>query len=125
MKTILIIDDDFSFAEASKMLLETQGYNVIHKSNPEEGYKTAISEKIDLILLDVMMETKTDGINLAQKFHKTAELKNVPVILVTGIKKDLNLAFGLEADEELLPVKTVVEKPVKPEELISYVKKYI
>jgi hypothetical protein len=51
-----------------------------------------------------------------------AATKDIPVVLVTGIRKAMNLAFGFEPDEDWLPVKTVLEKPVKPEVLLQAIR---
>jgi response regulator RpfG family c-di-GMP phosphodiesterase len=125
MKKIFIIDDDYNYAEATSMLLETKGYETKHFDNSEDGFKNVINEKPDLIILDVMMSNKTDGINLSKKFSETESTKNIPIILVTGIHKEMNLPFKLEPDSEQLPVKVILEKPVKPETLLNNVEKYI
>jgi CheY-like chemotaxis protein len=94
---------------------------------PDGGSGLAKAREISpaLILLDVMMSGKTEGFDVARELHADAELKGIPVILTTGIRKDMNLPFGFEPDEENIPVKAVLEKPVKPDVLLSAVKKYI
>jgi len=121
MAKLLIIDDDASFVEAQKMLLEARGYEVVTAENGSIGAKKAIDDKPNLIILDVMMSTKTEGFNVARGLKDNPATKNIPVILVTGIRRDLNLPFGFDKDENFLPVKTVLEKPVKPEVLIKAV----
>ena len=120
-KKVLVIDDDSDFVESILNLLEARGYAVASASNGKEGILKAKSEKPDLILLDVMMTTKDEGFNVARELHGIDGLKKTPVIMVTGVRKEMNLPFGFEPDETWLPVKQILEKPVKPEVLLNAV----
>ncbi len=124
-KKILIIDDNADFVEAMTTLLEAKDYQVVSAPNGKEGFAKAKTEKPGLILLDVMMTTKTEGFDTAQAFKKDPATNAIPVILITGIRKDMNLSFGFEPDDTWLPVKTVLEKPVKPEVLLKIVEENI
>ena len=120
-KTILMIDDDPEFVEATTNLLDAKGYNVISASNGKDGVEKAKQNKPDLILLDVMMTTKSEGFDVAREMHQDDSLKNTPVIMITGVRKEMNLPFGFEPDDTWLPVKNILEKPVKPETLLKAV----
>ncbi len=120
-KKILIIDDDNDFIEAIKRLLESKGYKVLTASNGNDGFNVAKRESPNLILLDVMMDTDTEGFDVARRLYKEEVTSKVPVILVTGIRREMNLSFGFEPDEELLPVRKVLEKPLKPDVLLKVV----
>lgn len=120
-KKVLVIDDDSDFVESVLNLLEARGYAVASASNGKEGVQTAKSEKPDLILLDVMMTTKDEGFNVARELHSIEGLSKTPVIMVTGVRKEMNLPFGFEPDETWLPVRQILEKPVKPEVLLNAV----
>jgi len=120
-KKVLVIDDDSDFVESILNLLEARGYAVASASNGKDGVQKAASEKSDLVLLDVMMTTKDEGFNVARELHGIKELANTPVIMVTGVRKEMNLPFGFEPDETWLPVRQILEKPVKPEVLLNAV----
>jgi CheY-like chemotaxis protein len=120
-KKVLVIDDDNDFVESIVNLLEARGYTVASASNGQEGVEKAKANKPDLILLDVMMTTKDEGFNVARQLQATDEVKGTPVIMVTGVRKEMNLPFGFEPDETWLPVKQILEKPVKPEALLKAV----
>lgn len=122
---ILIIDDDPDFREAMASLLEAKGYQVETAQDGEEGFEKAGKLSPNLILLDVMMSGKTEGFDVAHKLNGDTRLKDIPVVMTTGIRKDMNLPFGFEPDDETLPVQAVLEKPVKPEILLSAVEKHI
>ena len=124
-KKVLMIDDDPEFVEAISNLLDAKGYDVHTASNGKEGVEKAKAEDPDLILLDVMMTTKNEGFNVARELHDDENLKNTPIIIMTGIRREMNLPFGFEPDEAWLPVKRVLEKPVKPEVLLSAISENI
>lgn len=116
---VLLIDDDPDFVEAVKNLLEAKGYEVEHAHNGKVGIAKAKENRPDIILLDVMMTTESEGFDVARALSKDAKLKKVPVVLVTGVRKEMNLPFGFEPDEAWLPVKGVLEKPVNPDVLLK------
>lgn len=124
-KTILMIDDDPEFVDATSNLLDAKGYEVISAPNGKDGLEKAQKNKPDLILLDVMMTTKSEGFDVAREMHKVESLKNTPVIMITGVRKEMNLPFVFEPDETWLPVEHVLEKPVKPDVLLEAVSKVI
>jgi CheY-like chemotaxis protein len=123
MKTkILMVDDDVDFKEATTTLLEAKGYAMITAANGEEGYQKAKSEKPSLMLLDVMMTHDSEGFDVARKLKEDPATKDIPIVMITGIKKAKGLPFSFEPDEDWLPVKAVLEKPVKPEALLAAIK---
>ena len=122
---ILIVDDDSDFVEAMTSILESKGYSVASAPNGTEGFAKAKETLPDLMLLDVMMSTKTEGFDLARNLKGENSTKDIPVIMITGIRKDMNLPFGFEPDPDYLPVKALLEKPIKPDELIRAVEENI
>jgi len=122
---VLVVDDDPEFVEAVTNVLDAKGYDVDSAPNGKIGVAKAKEQKPDIILLDVMMTTKSEGFDVAREMHKDKKLKNVPVIIITGVRKEMNLPFGFEPDETWLPVKGVLEKPVKPEVLLRTVEENI
>ena len=124
-KKVLMIDDDPEFVDAISSLLDAKGYEVQTASNGEDGVAKAKEGSPDIVLLDVMMTTKHEGFDVARAFHDDEMLKVTPVIIMTGIRREMNLPFGFEPDETWLPVKRVLEKPVKPEVLLSAISENI
>lgn len=122
---VLMIDDDPEFVEAISNLLDAKGYDVHTASNGKDGVAKAKAENPDIILLDVMMTTKNEGFNVARELHEDQRLQNTPIIIMTGIRREMNLPFGFEPDETWLPVKRVLEKPVKPEVLLNAISENI
>jgi two-component system alkaline phosphatase synthesis response regulator PhoP len=124
-KKVLMIDDDPEFVDAISNLLDAKGYEVHTASNGKDGVAKAKAENPDIILLDVMMTTKNEGFNVARELHDDKKLATTPIIIMTGIRREMNLPFGFEPDDTWLPVKTVLEKPVKPEVLLSAISENI
>jgi CheY-like chemotaxis protein len=124
-KKVLMIDDDPEFIEAITNVLDAKGYDVASANDGKEGVAKAKKEKPDIILLDVMMTTKSEGFDVAREMSKDPNLKGTPVVMLTGIRREMNLPFGFEPDADWLPVKAVLEKPVKPEVLLKTVEEHI
>ena len=122
-KKILIVDDDKDFAESNKDLLEAHDYEVLMAHDGQSGLDLARQSRPDLMILDVMMAHDTEGFEISRKIPQTPELKNMRVLLVTGIKKEKKLSFSFEPDETWLPVDKVLEKPVPPEKLVEEIEK--
>ena len=122
MPKVLIIDFDPDIVESMRVVLESRHYYVVIAKTGEEGLKKAKSEKPDIIILDIMMETADKGFDVARALKKDQSTKNTPIIMLTAIKEKTGLGFKNEAGDEVwLPVDDYVEKPLKPEELISKV----
>lgn len=116
---ILIVDDDADFTEAVAATLKASGYTALVAHSGREGLAMARDEAPDLVLLDVMMAKKTEGFDIARQFKRHGATQKIPVVMITGIRKEMNLPFGFEADEDWVPVKAVLEKPVKPKILLQ------
>jgi DNA-binding response OmpR family regulator len=120
MALIAIIDDDPDILDASSLVLNAKGYEVITADNPDDGYKIVKEQKPDLIILDVMMNEPDDGFYLAQKFRK--EKFDIPIIMYTSVSKALGLEF---AAGEMIPVDEFIEKPISPDTLVDKVEKLL
>lgn len=123
MPRILVIEDDLDMAEAIRMPLESNGYEVVHAPTGEEGLQKVKEVEPDLIILDVMMETTTAGFQVSLQLRSPdpeseyAAYRNVPIMMLTAIHTTTSLRFG--PDEGYLPVDDFVEKPIDPDELLE------
>lgn len=122
---ILLVDDDVDFLKSTGDLLEAHGYQVITATNGGAGLAAAKQQRPTLMVLDVMMATDTEGFEVARKIPEAKELQGMPVILVTGIRKEMKLGFAFEPDETWLPVERVMEKPIDPARFLALVAKLI
>ena len=126
-KKVLVIDDDVQLVETVKTLLQSVGYEVASAYQAEKGVELARQIKPDLILLDVMFAGPPgpDGIEVSRRIQQDAALKDIPVIILSGVRKDLDLPFKIGPDETWMPVKTFLEKPIKPDRLLQEIQKIL
>ncbi|MDH4202819.1 MAG: response regulator [Phycisphaerae bacterium] len=125
-QTILIVDDDEDICLAIKALLESKDYVVETASTKEEGLERLVGVKPDLAILDVMMASWQDGFELSRQIKKDPELKDIPILMLTGVKNKTGFEFKSAAgDEEWLPVESFLDKPVEPEVLLAEVEKLL
>ena len=125
MPKILIIDDDADMVEAIKIVLESKGHKVVSANEGDAGYKKAETERPDLIILDVMMRTKDQGFQVSYKLKNNPELSKIPILMLTSIGRETGFIFNKETDEDYLPVEELVEKPIKPKDLLLKVEKFL
>ncbi len=121
-KKILIIDDDPDFVEGILSILETAGYEVETAYNPKDGYEALESKHYDMLLLDIMMGRGAEGIMLARKMRKDPKLREMPVLIITGIREQIAYLFpGQPVHPQFVEVDELVEKPVEPQFLLDRV----
>jgi adenylate cyclase len=119
---ILIIDDDREFVDGVRVGLETEGFEIITANDGETGFARAVGEHPDLIVLDVMMKTVTEGVHVARQLSRDERTCGIPVLMLSSIKETLKLAEDLAPDPVCLPVVKFLEKPVVMDELITQIR---
>lgn len=125
-KLVLIIDDDADFVSINKEALEKAGYRVNEAYNTKEGMDSLLSEKPDLILLDVMMTTPTEGFDFAYELQKNNDVKGIPVIMLTSMMDTPEFPGKFEYIlGKDWPVSRFLTKPIKADALVEEVKKYL
>ena len=91
MKRILIVEDDKAIAELERDYLEANDYKVDICEDGESGLQKALNEDYALVLLDVMLP-KEDGFQVCKKLRNE---KNIPIILVSAKREDIDKIRGL------------------------------
>jgi len=123
-KDILIIDDDRDLVNSIRIVLESKDYNVRVAYNGKEGFGKIEEKTPDLIVLDVMMATDTEGFDLAFKLKNNPEYQGTPIVMITAFPKKM-AEEGPDKFQHILgeswPVSHFLEKPIDPEELLSTV----
>jgi CheY-like chemotaxis protein len=122
---VLIVDDDPAFVESIADLLEAFGYEVSRAFDGTEGVTRAREVRPDVMILDVMMSTETEGFETARAVREIPELQGMGVVLVTGVTATLKLPQGLAPDDTWLPVDRVLEKPISPDRLIKEIERVV
>ena len=121
-KKILIIDDDPDYVEGIKAILDQAQYNVDVAYNPKEGLKKLRTLAYDMLLLDIMMGRGAEGIMVARTMRKDPALREIPVLIITGIREQIAFLFpGEPLHPRFVAVDELVEKPVEPGLLLEKV----
>lgn len=126
-KLILIADDDVQMVYSVRTLLENSGFDVIFSYRSDKVIELACEFKPDLIILDVMFAGAgiPDGIELSRRIHQNVETASIPVVILSGVKKVMDFSSNLEPDDDWMPVKAFLDKPIKPETLLNEIKKHL
>ena len=123
MSKILVVDDDPDFVETMRIVLENAGYEVISAADGDESLQVIRAQKPDLIILDVIMSSLLDGLNVSQQLQDDPEHKDIPIVMVTSIANTDYAA--LFPTDEYVHIDAFMTKPVLPEQLIAQVKRLL
>ena len=121
MAKILVVDDGRDFIKITRMILQSQKYEVITAANGEEGLEVMRREKPDLVILDVMMSYILEGLDTRRQMAADPNLKNIPVIMSTSLTGE-RVQRNLPSDE-YVPDSAWLHKPIDPDKLLEQVKK--
>lgn len=112
-KVILVVDDEKPIRDILVYNLQKEGYETIEAEDGETAIKLALDNKIDLILLDIMLP-KVDGLTVCQRLRHTL---NVPILILSAKDEEIDKILGLE-----LGADDYITKPFSVRELIARVK---
>ena len=115
-KKVLIVEDEVAIADLEKDYLELSGFNVAIENAGDTGLKRALDEEFNIIVLDLMLPG-VDGFEVCKQIR---EKKDVPIIMVSAKKEDIDKirGLGLGADD-------YITKPFSPSELVARVKAHL
>jgi DNA-binding response OmpR family regulator len=119
---LLIIDDDPDYVSGIKSVLEKAEYDVDVAYNPKDGFQALQSKHYDLLLLDIMMGRGAEGVAVARKIRKDPKLRNIPVLIITGLREQIAFLFpGQPVHPNFVETDELLEKPVEPKLLLEKV----
>jgi len=120
---ILIVDDDPDFVAVMKVVLESERYTVAAASDREQGMDQIQADKPDLIIMDVMMSTWSDGFEMSRDLKQDPRYQDIPILMLTGVQERAGISFKATAgDPQWLPVNGFLDKPVEREVLLDEVR---
>ena len=120
---ILVVDDDRDFVYLTSMILTKEGYEVASAADGEQAFRTMKEERPDLVLLDVMMATPLEGVSVARKMAADADLKAVPIVMISSIDSSRHAA--LLPDDLHIPTDAWISKPVDPDHLLRTIRRFL
>lgn len=133
--TVLVVDDDPDLLEVDRLALEAAGYEVHTASSGRQGLDLARALRPDVIVLDVMMETLTEGFDVASKLMDDPQTRNIPVVMVSAWTQAVRVPDKFRVaqkrpgaggragplDGRLALATAYYEKPVSPTRLVQIV----
>jgi CheY-like chemotaxis protein len=123
MKRILVVDDDSDYQMICEMILKGAGYQVAQAFDGSQAIAALERDLPDLILLDVMMSSTLEGVEVCKRIKSDSRLKGVPIIMISSITtSEYASAFP---DDERIPIDAWMTKPIQPEALVKTIKRFI
>lgn len=113
MPKVLIIEDEPENQLVLRMILETEGFEVVLVEDGHNGFDAARAEQPDLILLDVMMPD-INGFDVFHQLRHSADTQHIPVIMLTALAQrwDVERAVRVGVDDYVM-------KPFEPDDLLN------
>lgn len=124
---VLLVDDDKDLVASLKVVLEANGFEIGTAHNGTEAMATLAANKPDAIVLDVMMDSDTEGFGVAYKLESDPATRRIPVILLTGFMDHMASkpgAFDVVTGRDW-PAAKLMKKPVNTAELVATLRQMI
>lgn len=115
-KRILLVEDEEDIAALIKLQAEISGYKLHVEVDGINGFRAVERERPDLVLLDIMLPGQ-NGLDVVRKMKGSPDLKNIPIIILSAKREELDVVLGLE-----LGADDYVAKPFSPKVLFSRIK---
>lgn len=120
MARVLLVDDDERILKTLELALKSSEHDVLTASGPEEALQVLAQQRPDVLVVDVMMPSGTEGFHLVWKIRQLEDegLRTVPIIMATGVHEETELRFYPEESDgtyepgEFLPVQGWIDKPI-------------
>jgi CheY-like chemotaxis protein len=119
-KTILVVDDEPDVTVYLQTLLEDNGYAVVVAQDGAEALEKVQEARPDLVTLDITMPEKS-GVRFYRDVKENNDLKNIPIVIVTGISKDFERFISTR--KQVPPPEGYVSKPIDRDEILELAKK--
>jgi DNA-binding response OmpR family regulator len=118
-KKILLVDDADTILMMERMILNKSGYDLITAKDGQEAVAKAVSERPDLILMDVVMP-RMNGFEACKQLKKQDDTKTIPIVMITTRGEEENIETGYESGCD-----DYITKPLNGLEVLTKVKNYL
>jgi two-component system, OmpR family, alkaline phosphatase synthesis response regulator PhoP len=126
-KRVLLVDDDKDLVQSLKVVLEANGFEVATEHNGTDALAAVAARQPDVIVLDVMMDSDTEGFGVAYKLESDPVTRRIPVVLLTGFMD--HLAAKRESFDFITgrdwPAAKLMKKPVATAELLATIRQLL
>lgn len=122
MKSVLLVDDDVDMLEQTKLVV-AKSYDVDLAFSGDEALKKVAEKQYDCIVMDVMMESLSDGLDTAKSIKENEDTRSIPIIMLTSVNEHYD--YRSQVDSAYFPNDKWLDKPVKPDVLLEEIGKLV
>lgn len=122
MSKIIIVDDNQDLLFTMETFLKRNGFEVFTADDGKKGLQMIKEIRPDLVLLDIMMETTYSGLDVCKALRSDDDLKNIPIIGISGIGDEMGIRIDKWGDDDYFSVDEFFEKPVDRQKLLERIK---
>ena len=123
---IIVVDDDPGIRDSLQMILASHQYTVITAADRNEAMDKIRTEKPDLLILDIMMASWLDGLDMSKTLKDDQQFRDMPILMLTGVKEKTIFDFRPRAGgPDWCSVDAYLDKPVKPDLLLAEVERLL
>ncbi|MBN1568167.1 MAG: response regulator [Acidobacteria bacterium] len=119
-KAVLLVDDDDDVIEQIRTVV-AQEYEVDTANSGKEALARIAKKKYDCIVMDVMMQTLSDGLDTAKKLKENTATATIPIVMLTSVNESYD--YRSQIDESYFPKDKWLDKPVNPKVLLREIRK--
>lgn len=123
---ILVVDDEEVIRDSLQAILESRQYTVITAADRTEGMNKIKAEKPDLLILDIMMSSWLDGLDMSKMLKDDVQFRDIPIVMLTGVKERTIFDFRPKAGgPDWCSVDAYLDKPVEPDVLLAEIERLL
>jgi CheY-like chemotaxis protein len=122
-KIILFVDDDQDFLASQSIYFSKRGYKVLTAEGGTEALKLLETEIPDIMVLDLMMDHFDSGFALTRRIHEDDRLKNVPLLMLSGVASTTEYRFDQDAQslKNWVNLDAFLNKPITGKQLLKVI----
>ncbi len=124
-KRVVLIDDDSDIQFSVRAILNRAGYQVDCYGTSQEGLDAMRRQPPDLLLLDIMLLTPSEGFHVAYEMKRDDVLCKIPIVMISAIGERMGVSYARELGSEYVPATAFIEKPVSSETLLATLKRVL
>ncbi len=122
---ILLIEDDLDMHHAIRAMLPEAEFELTCCSTGPAGLAAMRKDPPDLLLLDIMLATPSEGFHLCYQMKEDDRLREVPVIMISAIGRRMGMDYAKELGTEYAPAEAFLEKPFDAATLLKSVRRWL
>jgi CheY-like chemotaxis protein len=123
---IIVVDDDPGIRDSLQMILSSRQYIVITATDRTEAMDKIKTDKPNLIILDIMMSSWLDGLDMSKTLKDDPQSRDIPILMLTGVKEKTIFDFRPKnGGPNWCSVDAYLDKPVEPDVLLAEVERLL